>query len=527
MSGPNNVVVGERFSLSVSVTNAGGQSGEFADALTVGGDADVPETRIRIADVASSEARTVETGPFSLGHAGDYRFELAETGASHVVSVSGRSLRGGEQFALDDGPAVGLMGLSPHSGLFYDTANGRVVLAPDPDSVLVTVEASVENRGNSQVRVAPEDFSVAEGEVLAALPRNEGDLTGLDGIDGDPFARETIEPDEAQTGWLLAEVPRERATAGPEFAWNRTRTESETRNETVSPAGEDADESETTVGGETNADSTTADGTSADGDSIPEARWRFDPVELPRFEVTELQMLGEVEFGESVTVTVAVENTGSVAGTYRGGLEHRYADATDWHPSETLELDLSPGSSATRTTEIEPPEPGTARYRLRPGSAAASVDVHPATRTLAESFTTPEGARLRAELGNDHFDGLLASYIYDAGGNETYRAPPGKTFAFVSVTAENTATESVEFPDATAFSVAVDGESYSVFHQSSDDGDGLASPVDGRFYAPESESEPGATHTGWLVFQVPDDASTDELSVRCSSDGDAFVSWSA
>ncbi|NEU55857.1 DUF4352 domain-containing protein [Halorussus sp. MSC15.2] len=347
------------------------------------------------------------------------------------------------------------------------------------------------------------------------------------------MARGAIEPDEARTGWLLAEVPRERATAGPEFAWNRARTESETRNETVSPAGEDADESETTVGGETavasetTADSTTADGTSADGDPIPEARWRFDPVEFPRFEVTELRMPTDVEFGESVTATATVENAGSVAGTYRGGLEHRYADATDWHPSETLELDLSPGASATRTTEVEPPKPGSARYRLRPGSAAASVAVHPATRALTESFTTPEGANLRVELGNDHFDGLLASYIYDAGGNETYRAPPGKTFAFVSVTAENTAAESVEFPNASAFSVAVGGQSYSVFHQSSDDGDGLASPVDGRFYAPESESDPGATHTGWLVFQVPDDASAGELSVRCSSDGDVFVSWSA
>ncbi|NEU55858.1 hypothetical protein [Halorussus sp. MSC15.2] len=184
VSGPNNVVVGERFSLSVSVTNAGGQSGDFADALTVGGDAAASGTRVRISDVASSESRTVETGPFSLGHAGDYRFKLAETGASHLVSASGRSLRGGEQFALDGGPAVVLTGLSSHSGLFYDTANGRSVLALDSDSVLVTVEASVENRSDSRVRVSPEDFSVAGGEVIAVLARTEGDLASLDGIDG-------------------------------------------------------------------------------------------------------------------------------------------------------------------------------------------------------------------------------------------------------------------------------------------------------------------------------------------------------
>ncbi|WP_137284850.1 DUF4352 domain-containing protein [Halorussus salinisoli] len=513
LSGPSEVGVGESFSLSVSVTNGGGRSGDFADVLTVG-DADA-ETKIRIRDVGASESRTVEAGPFSMGHAGHQRFRLAETGASHVVSAASRSLRPGERFELSDGPGVSVSEASFLSAVFYDAADGRAVLAPDRGSVLVAVEVAVETGGSSDVRIGPDSFDVADGEVLTGLDGSDRGLDAVAGLDGDPFHRGAVGPGETRSGWLLAEVPRARAIEGLQVGWNRTRDEPDASGETTEASGET-----------TEASGETTDASDQGRDSIPEARWRFDGVELPRFEVTDVQVPAEIELGTSVTVSATVENTGSVTGTYRAGLERRYADETDWRASETLELEVAAGSRATWTTELAPPASGRARYRFRPGSASESVTVNPATRALAESFTTPDGATVRVDVGSDYFEGLLPSYIYDEGGNQTYRAPDGNTFAFVSVAVENDAAEPVAFPERSAFSVVADGDAYSVFHQSSDDDGRLGSPVEGRFYSPKSEYGPGETHSGWLVFQIPDDVPVGELVVRCSSGDDVMAEWS-
>lgn len=536
VSGPSEVEVGESLSLSVSVTNAGGRSGDFADALTVP-DALDSDAEIRIRDVPASESRTVEVGPYAFDRAGDYRFRLAESGAVHEVSVGTRALSGGEQFAFADGLAVAASDPSAHASLFYDAPDGRGLLSPDDGSVLAVVHVSMENRSERELRTGPGSFDVAGGEVVADLGREDGSLADVADLDGDPFPDGSIAPGETQTGWLLAEVTREQVAAGLRVEWKRDRDESvgtDGAGRTTSRIGAGGTTSrtgtdETTSRPETDeASSRTEVDETTDGrtDAAPDVRWTFDGATPPRFEVTNLTVWGEAELGSRVAATATVANTGSTSATYRGALERRDGDETDWNRAKTFERVVAPGSSTTWATEVETSAVGPTRYRLRPGSAASTVDVAPARRALGEPFTTPRGVTVRAEVGTSYFEGLLPSYIYEDLNTQTVRAESGYTFAFVRVSVENENAEPAAVPDQRVFSVVVDGEQYSAFHVSSSDDVTFRSPIDGPWYDPTAASEPGATHSGWLVFRVPDGVAVEDLGVRCSPNDDVTVTWS-
>ncbi|UPV74971.1 hypothetical protein M0R89_02630 [Halorussus limi] len=512
LSGPDEVGVGETFSLSVSATNAGGESGNFTDTLTADGRGPGDDTRIRIGDVSASESRSVEVGPFSLSHAGRHRFRLTGTGAAHTVSAATQSLPGGQRFAFADGLALSVADPAYRDALLFDAPDGRDVLAsgdafasddesaPD-ESVLAVVRIWMENRTGGSLPVGPSSFSVSDGEVVATLDGAADGLASLDGVDGDPFGASALAPGDSRTGWLVADVATERATEGLQVAWNRARGDAR---------GGEADE---TASGETS-------------DSAPEVRWQFDATELPRFEVTDLSLPAETEVGAALSATATVENTGSVPGTYRGVFEHRYADEDEWRARETVEVELAPGERRTWTTERTAPEAGRAEYRLRPGRPVETVGVRAAERGLGESFTTPDGAEVRVNVGSDAFDGLLQSYVYDDGQNQSFRAPAGKTFAFVRVAVRNATDERIAFPGPGRFSVAVGEESYGVFHQSSNGNTTFASPVEGPFYAPTAAYDPDETERGWLVFQVPADATVGDLAVRWSPSEDVGATWS-
>lgn len=490
LSGPDAVAVGESFSLSVSVTNEGGRAGAFADALTVADASDSP-TKIRISDVAPASSRAVEVGPYAVGRAGDHRFRLAESGATHTVSVSARTLGAGERFSLANGPTVSVSNASFRTALFYDASDGRGVLAPDDGAIFAVVRVSVENRGKSELETGPESFRVADGEVVAEFGRGDGTLAALSGPDADPFSEGSIAPGEARSGWILAEVERERAGAGLRVAWNRER----------------------------------------DG-STPEVRWEFGSAELPAFSVTDLTLPAETEAGASLTATATVTNAGTASGTYRGVLERRRAEDTagtedaDWSHVATFAREIAPGSSATVTTPVEGSAAGRVRYRLRPGSATETVNVLAARRSLGEQFTTPRGTEIRVEIGSDQFDGLLSTYIYDDEDDRTVRARPDHTFAFVSVSVENVADEAVEFPSWDAFSVVADETPYSVFHSSSSGDVTFLSPVSGLLYHPTRTYEPGETYSGWQVFQIPDDVAISELAVQYAPNDVGTATWS-
>ena len=496
VSGPSEIGLGESFSLTVSVRNAGGRPGDFADELTVSGAADSP-TRVLVPDVAAGESRTVEVGPYAIESAGHHRLRLADSGATHTISVPTRRLGAGDRFAVGDGASVAVSNVSYHTAAFYAAAVGRGVVSPDEGSILAAVDVSVANRSGSDVGVEPDSFAVADGDVVA-LEREDGSLSTLPGRDGDPLRAGSLSPGETRTGWVLAEVSRERAANGLLVAWNRDRADGEER------------------------DSTTA----ADDDSTPEARWAFDPATLPAFEVTDLTMPAEIEVGSSFSATATVTNVGDAPGTYRAAVEQRGDDEADWHPVATVAHELEPGASATVATEAKASAVGRARYRLRPGSATSSATVFAAERALGERFTTPAGAAVRVDVGTDSFDGLLSSYIYGDSKTQMIRAKPGRAFAFVSVSVENVAAEHVGFPDWQDFSVVVDGTPRSGFHSSSSGELTLRSPVDGPVYDSKGTYEPGATRGGWLVFQVPADLAPADLVVRYAPGGEVTATWS-
>ncbi|WP_135853155.1 hypothetical protein [Halorussus salinus] len=271
-------------------------------------------------------------------------------------------------------------------------------------------------------------------------------------------------------------------------------------------------------------DGTENEGKNGASDSVPEVRWQFESADLPAFSVADLSVPTETELGTTLSASATVGNSGAASGTYRGVFERRSADETAWQARETVELELARGERRTWTTEWTPPEAGRAEYRLRPKSAVETASVLAAERGLGETFTTPDGAALRVTVGTDRFDGLLGSYIYDDGASETYRAPTSKTFAFVRVEARNATDEPISLPGPARFSVAVDDESYRVFHQSSA-GTTFGSPVDGPFYAPTGEYDAEATTWGWLVFQVPAETTVGDLAVRWSPSDDVGATW--
>lgn len=486
LDGPSEVVVGEEFSLTVSAKNTGGKKGDFTNTLTVGEGAFSSERNVKIEDIGVTKTKSVEIEPYQIGYAGEYKFRITDYGASQTVSVATKTLDSENELNLENGPTISITDTTLRQSVAYPTDSGTELLTPSSDRVLAFIHLSISNGGDSNLYAGPDSFTVENGEQITELGTYSASLKDLREIDGQPLSTDTVLPDESKSGWILTEVSPETAKNGIRVSWNR--------------------------------DSESSD---------PEAEWSLSSSEVPQYEVADMTFPSEVEIGTSAEATITIENTGTASGTYHGILERRNTGETEWHRFSTFSLDLDAGASKSWSTEIQEPYVGASQYRLRPGSVTRSIDFVPAARSFEQAYTTPAGSKILVNVGGFNFNGFSSSYSYEgAWENPTVEAESGQQFVFVKISAENTANEAIESPSRDAFSVVVGGDAHSPEKSQTYTTMELVSPLQGTEYSPGWTYSSGETQSGWLIFEIPDDVTKDDLTVRYSPNEKITAKWS-
>lgn len=486
LSGPSEVTVGEEFTLTVSAKNTGGKKGDFTNTLTVGEGPFSSDRNVKIENIGVTKTKSTKLDPIQIGYAGEYNFRITDYGASHTVSVTTRILGSEKELNLENGPTISVTDTTLRKSVAYPTDSGTELLTPSSGRVLAFIHLSIRNGGDSNLYAGPSSFTVENGEQITELGTYSTSLKDLRDIEGQPLSTDTVLPDESKSGWILAEVSPETAKNGIRVTWNR--------------------------------DSESSD---------PEAEWRLSSSEIPQYAVAEMAFPSEVEIGTRAEVTITVKNTGTASGTYHGLVERRNTGATEWHRLSTFSLELDAGASKSWSTEIQEPHLGASQYRLRPGSVTRSIDFVPASRSFEQAYTTPSGSKILVNVGGFNFAGFSSSYSYEgAWENPTVEAERGNQFAFVKISAENTASEALTPPSRDAFTVDVGGDAHSPEKSQTYSTMQLVSPISGAEYSPGWTYNAGGTLSGWLIFEIPGDASKDDLTVRYSPNEKITAKWS-
>ncbi|WP_135855238.1 DUF4352 domain-containing protein [Halorussus salinus] len=484
LTGPSEAEVGQEFSLTISAKNTGGKKGDFTNTLTVGEGAFSVEENIQIGSIPVTKTKSTEVGPFQIGTAGDYEFRITDHGVSHTVSVTTKAFEEDKALEIENGPTISVSDTTVRQSVAYQTSNGREILTPESDRVFAFLQLSIENTGDSKLYTGPDSFSVKNGERIAQLDPVGVSLDALR-IDGQPLSSDTVLPGESKAGWILVEVAPKTLKNGIDVFWNR--------------------------GGE---------------NSEPEAHWTVSSTQLPQFEVAQMEFPSEVEIGAEAEGRITVKNTGSAAGTYFGTLERRTTGETQWEQVGVFSLDLPAGASKSWSTTIEKAQIGATQYRLRPGSVHKSIKFTPASRSLGDGYTTPNGAKITTNIGGFNFSGFSDSYTHGSGWTEeTTNASSGKKFAFVKVTVKNTTSELLEFPSSTDITVLANGQQYTAKDEVTLGDLELLSPVDGVQYAATWNYESGETESGWLIYEVPSSVSKDQLTIQYSPNDKITANW--
>jgi hypothetical protein len=222
------------------------------------------------------------------------------------------------------------------------------------------------------------------------------------------------------------------------------------------------------------------------------------PRDPATFGLLGLHVPASIPVGGRFRVAAVVQNTGDEEGTVTSALSVRSGGA--WERRDALELAVEPGvARAWRSGPIPAGSGSELTVRLDRFDATATVSVGPGTYEFGQYYRSPTGLLLTA------YDASISrTYEYGAEGEtETHRAPDGERWAFVRVNAENTGDAEAEVPEASAFSLLVDGSVYS--------------PADvrrerGRWRG--GTLAPGGSRDGWIAYAVPAATEVGDLLLR-------------
>ncbi|MFW6435412.1 MAG: DUF4352 domain-containing protein, partial [Halovenus sp.] len=348
----------------------------------------------------------------------------------------------------------------------------------DDGSVFAFVHARVENEGDEEVEgVLGDAFrAIADGTQLqpdstVPTPRS-WDITRFD-----DESDSTLLAGASMSGWLCFEVPSDvdqvRVAFSPPTGWE----------------------------GET-------------------AYWTapVDARDPPRLSL-EYEIPESVEWGEPVSVTGVVENTGGSAGDYQFAVEEfeQGNDPRVYEESGTV----SGGETARASVDLHPPEVGewvvVAEPEIDSGDIGrepvGEVEVVPARLAVGESISAPNGARVTVH------EIVLAdevSYEMSWGDVETATAEGGNQFACIDVSVENTSGDNVTAPSQSHIAAIADGAEYTdtPIGETIEE---FTDPMSGERVWPTSSFGASERARGWAVREIPASATRENVA--------AMVQW--
>jgi hypothetical protein len=187
----------------------------------------------------------------------------------------------------------------------------------------------------------------------------------------------------------------------------------------------------------------------------------------PNFELRGTRIPGARTLNVSTRLVIAVENTGSAAGTFTSPFEMRVGDG-EWNTAGELEMGLDAGETGEwRSTEFIPQYLTTLHFRLGAFDETWSMEITPRKLDFSHYYAVPTGLYINV-LGGSFESAYSASANETAGSTDgtptpapsttPKSAPDGKAWAVMLVDVRNRLQEPQEIPSASSFVLEVDGE---------------------------------------------------------------------
>lgn len=282
----------------------------------------------------------------------------------------------------------------------------------------------------------------------------------------------------------------------------------------VGVAGCSSEGSDSSDGSEQETQSESSDGSESTDNS--------DSGSGASFEVVEYNAPENVEIGTGTTIEVTIRNTGDSEGDTSAPLYYR-TSGSDWTQVGDSELEYQGvGAGETATAGIETGEfRYIDRYEFALGQSEQTAIIQTVSANIdwGSEYTTPAGYRIRVDSPD-----LQTTYEYeDFNGEVAEKSPESRgQWAFVNVWVKNETGQTAFSPLASEFGLLYgssqsDGETILI-----DDPINKGSPFDG------GELQPGVERSGWIVFELPGDVSTDDLTMAWSqttASGEISVNW--
>lgn len=217
------------------------------------------------------------------------------------------------------------------------------------------------------------------------------------------------------------------------------------------------------------------------------------------FELVAIDAPAEVELGESYTLAFSVRNGSERTRTFSASVVTDAPGSAEWTDPGSWRETLEPGETATlESRAFTGRRLGTVHHRLTAFEHRVGVEVVARRLSFGTGYTTPTGVLLtvlRVRF-RQSFEYSLSGYVYEES------APAGKTWAFVTVYAENTASNAALLPFKLNFSL-LDGTSRYPYVRTHD--------PNGQYNG--GRVRPGGVREGWVRFSVPTSVESDDLAV--------------
>jgi hypothetical protein len=386
----------------------------------------------------------------------------------------------------------------------FSTATDIEVFSAPSDSILAVISLTVENTGTESTGLESGTLSLSSGEYYS------GDAVALDavvGIEGVPFptgGTPELEPSQTQTGWYLAQIPRETASEGITI-------------------------------------SVPEDSSSSD---VSEWEYASSDAGIPDFSAT-VEAPSSSAMGIEYQFTVTVTNDGAATGVYRDVAQYYSTDEEDWRQlrsaSNTASLETRDELDASGVIATEVPAGGSTevtftnwgigdrqyRYRLHGGGSEWETEFAEGTFSLGETVRTDSSRNITALETRSPETLRYDPPAYD---ERAVEPEDGNQFLAVKVRYERRVPDrSASNPSSYSFEVVDGNETIA---------DNQTRPTVSTFdLSPSRISSPWFTAvsdagdlsdrqevTGWLVYQIPESRADGDIAIRYSNDYGGFRS---
>lgn len=225
-----------------------------------------------------------------------------------------------------------------------------------------------------------------------------------------------------------------------------------------------------------------------------------------------------VEIGTTVSIGIAVTNTGGRTAPFSAPLSVQRPNGTWQTDSEQAFGEIAPGATVTvESPAYELRYLGAYAFRLGASAPSTTIRTRPATLEWSGTYQAPVGYRIRVGAPN-----LQQTYAYvDPDGIDRTRSAPGEQWAFVPVVVSNPSDTAVTAPAAGDFTLYPSATPY--------DRTALTEqPIyQGQPYI-STELQPAREVAGYIPYAIPEAASVEDLRVVWATspgDGGIAVSW--